>query len=243
MKSSMYDRRYFDRYLRRGKLTGKLHGDQWYLHRYWISYLRQHLPPSSTILEVGCGLGFFGKRVQRYFSYVGLDIAHDAITYAREINRIGVVVEGKAESLPFEDESFDALVAFDVIEHLNNAILFFREAYRALKPFGLMVVTTPNIRSFGSRIKSKSGSLIPAMYTDKTHVSLLSPETWIERIHSAGFTIIRHGTDTLWDIPYFKKIPLIVQKVTFVPVNVLATLVFGFFRWTYGENLVIIAKK
>lgn len=47
------------------------------------------------------------------------------------------------DDLPFADESFDALIAGDVIEHLENPSHFLREANRVLKPDGKLVISTP----------------------------------------------------------------------------------------------------
>ena len=243
MSRILFTAQYFDRYLERGKITHRLKGDNWYFYRYWASYLRQNLPPEARVAEVGCGLGFFARYIDERFSYTGLDVSLDALAWAKERNRIASVINGTAESLPFRAETFEAVVAFDLVEHLDNPELFFNETRRVLKRRGILVFTTPNVYSFGVKQKSKSESLTASMYTDQTHVSLLPPDTWLQMIGNAGFTIVTYGTDTLWDIPYFRTVPVIIQKVLLIPINMLATLLFGFFPWRQGENLVIVCKK
>jgi SAM-dependent methyltransferase len=58
--------------------------------------------------------------------------------------------------LPLEDESFDKIVMYDVIEHLNDVIPAIEECYRLLKPEGLLHLKTPHFSS-------------PNSFTDPTH--------------------------------------------------------------------------
>jgi SAM-dependent methyltransferase len=56
------------------------------------------------------------------------------------------------ERTPFEDASFDLVLAVEIIEHLEAPRAFLREIFRILKPGGLVIVTTPNISSIPSRV-------------------------------------------------------------------------------------------
>jgi SAM-dependent methyltransferase len=56
------------------------------------------------------------------------------------------------EKTPFEDASFDLVLAVEIIEHLEAPRGFLREIHRILKPGGLVIVTTPNISSLPSRL-------------------------------------------------------------------------------------------
>jgi hypothetical protein len=81
------------------------------------------------------------------------------------------------------------------------------------------------------------------MDTDTSHVALLRPEEWKDLLREAGFVIERSGTDSLWDMPYTRRIPLIIQKAFLVPFNVFITRWIGLLPWRMGENLVIVARK
>lgn len=186
---------------------------------------------------------FLWATTSRTILYVGLDISTDALSYASEVNQIKKLIHGEADILPVERDCFDIVIAFDVVEHLEVPMTFIKEAYRVLKPSGIMIIRTPNTHSFGVRNKFKSNSLIPSMYKDKSHISLLEPKAWMDFIQGAGFTITRLGTDTLWDIPYYQHIPLFVQKIILIPFNIMVSTLFGFLSWSQGENLIIIAKK
>lgn len=243
MNKFNYDKKYFNTYFERGRYLKNVRGDRSAMYGYWIKYLKRKFPLRSNLLEVGCGLGFFGKRLQESFTYIGLDISVDALNYATEYNHIKSVVHSEASPLPFESQSFDIIVAFDIVEHLEAPMNFFIEAQRILRSSGIMIISTPNTVSFGVKNKTRSKSLVPSMYKDPSHISLFTPKVWMDQIQNAGFVIERSGTDTLWDIPYFENIPLLFQKVVLVPFNFLVFMLFGFLNWTQGENLIIIARK
>lgn len=243
MQVEPYDNQYFDPYLQRGRLSGRHRGDRGGSYRYWMSFLKRRGMHVETVIEVGCGLGFLGARISDRCSYIGIDISFDALTRARDLHGLDTLIRGSADVLPFRAESCDVIFAFDVIEHLASPSLFLEEARRVLRKGGLMVLTTPNIRSFGVRMKSSSNELVPAMYRDKTHVSLLPRAQWFSMLKEARFLIDRAGTDFLWDLPYWKGIPLFLQKGMLLPINMVLTRLFGFARWGLGENLVIVVRK
>jgi SAM-dependent methyltransferase len=77
---------------------------------------------------------------------VGIDRAADAIEFARA-HYAGHNIsfeEASCEALPHGDASFDLVVAFEVIEHLEDWRGFLREAHRVLAPNGQLVISTPN---------------------------------------------------------------------------------------------------
>ncbi len=82
-----------------------------------MDWLKATLPPGSTVLDVGCGLGFFLHALRKEgFHAVGLDVADDAVKLNR---RDGFEVwHGPIETLPQGWQSPDAVVSFFMIHHL-----------------------------------------------------------------------------------------------------------------------------
>jgi SAM-dependent methyltransferase len=101
---------------------------------------------SGDLLEVGCGEG---RGVEELLplaeTYIGLDKIGEVITSLK--GRFPGVDFRQAVIPPFsgfEDNAFDTIVSFQVIEHIENDRLFLQEIYRTLKPGGKAIISTPN---------------------------------------------------------------------------------------------------
>jgi SAM-dependent methyltransferase len=217
-------------------------GDRDYLYRFWKKYLEKTLSPQAKVLEVGCGVGYLGKRLQASFRYTGVDVSEDAVVFAKKhgVNNVQV---GEAECLPFPPETFEAVIAFDVVEHLKEPGQFLQEAHRVLRLDGTLLIRTPNVNSLGVRLKTGSKKLLPAMLSDATHVSLFAEEIWFRELSIANFVVSTAGTDFLWDIPYTRYVPTLIQKLILIPMNILFAMFIGFSSWKLGENLIVVARK
>jgi SAM-dependent methyltransferase len=105
------------------------------------------LARGKRVLDAGCGAGYGSAELARSAEHVvGMDRAPEAIEFARA-NYPGDNLsfeEGSCEALPHADASFELVVAFEVIEHLEDWRGFLREAHRVLAPNGQLVVSTPN---------------------------------------------------------------------------------------------------
>jgi SAM-dependent methyltransferase len=102
---------------------------------------------ARTVLDVGCNTGYGAVRLAAHAArVVGVDVSPAAIEEAR--GRAGadrvefLVVDGVR--LPFEDETFDVVVSFQVIEHIAQPLAYLREIRRVLRRQGTALFTTPN---------------------------------------------------------------------------------------------------
>jgi len=105
----------------------------------------------KDVLEVGCGRGGGASYIARYLSprsYVGLDLSENGIRFCNAHHSASNLrfVRGAAESLPFEDEQFDALVNVESSRAYNHVERFFAEAYRVLRPGGAFLLTDMRLR-------------------------------------------------------------------------------------------------
>jgi len=97
------------------------------------------------ILDVGCGTGLLLKELQGFGQIRGIDMSQLAIDFCRERGLTGVTF-GEATAIPFPDDSFDVVLALDVIEHVADDAMAAREIRRVLKPGGMAIVFVPAFR-------------------------------------------------------------------------------------------------
>ena len=101
--------------------------------------------PGDRLLDVGCGTGallYAFSLASPEAELVGIDLSAEMLEVARA--KLGSSIElrqGRAESLPFDDESFDLVVSTSVLHYLRRPEAGLAEARRVLKPGGAVVVT------------------------------------------------------------------------------------------------------
>lgn len=113
---------------------------------------------NSKILEIGCGMGTHAellcKNVQD-IDYTGIDITKRAVELTKkrfELKNInGKVIQADAESMPFENETFDYVWSWGVIHHSKNTESIITEIWRVLKPGGkcnIMIYNKNSLRYY-----------------------------------------------------------------------------------------------
>jgi ubiquinone/menaquinone biosynthesis C-methylase UbiE len=152
----------------------------------YIKFL--HKGPCMKLLDVGCGEGYYVRdAIEEGIDAYGIDIASHALENALDTvkNKISF---GSITDIPFANDEFDSMTAFDVIEHIHpkdtlNAIA---EIRRVLKPGGIIILTTPS-SSFGDWV------------SDLTHINVRPPKFWKLILEEYDFKV------QLYYVPSFLK--------------------------------------
>ncbi len=100
------------------------------------------LPPDAKILNIGVGTGDDLAVIKKYGSVYGLDIDPRALDLIPD-GFLTEKVQGDVCAIPYPDNSFDCVVAFDVLEHIKDDVLAVHEIQRVLRPGGSFVATVP----------------------------------------------------------------------------------------------------
>lgn len=106
----------------------------------------------GDLLELGCGEGRGVELLAPIAdSYIGIDKIKSVIDNLKNKYPDFQFMNGVFPPFPFEDNSFDTIVTFQVIEHVKDDEGFIKEIYRVLKQGGKALITTPNIKMTLSR--------------------------------------------------------------------------------------------
>lgn len=125
-------------------------------HHYWRKarmrmfedfldrYIAGH---SGRLLDMGCGLGFFLKRVSAVENWqaCGCEISPAAVRYCHEVQRLPAVACSALDEYDAPDASFDVITMWDVIDHLAQPDPVLRNCQRLLREDGILFIRTPNI--------------------------------------------------------------------------------------------------
>ena len=120
---------------------------EYFRHLFPYHEVARRLQQNSTLLEVGFGSGYgAGFLSEKCTNITATEISEDPVIYARALyDKVNFCV-ASGTSLPFDENSFDYIISFQVIEHIPDSIKFLREIFRVLKPGGEVCLTTPNRR-------------------------------------------------------------------------------------------------
>ncbi|QJD79856.1 class I SAM-dependent methyltransferase [Spirosoma rhododendri] len=159
--------------------------DSFAVERY-AQFMRHFAPDAIHVLDVGCNTGRGGQLLKQQRSHLrlcGIDLLEDRIRrvppgiYER-------LIADSATALPFDDNTFDTIVAGELVEHIPASELpgMLREFHRVLTPGGRVLLTTPNPHSYLVNIRRHD------VFADPSHVNIMAVPVLLDHLCQSGFS-------------------------------------------------------
>ena len=189
---------------------------------------------NTKVLELGCGSGGLASVLdEKGVSIIASDIAQTAIDHAQKQHPDIDFRVHSGDKLPYDDQSFDIVMSFDVLEHLPNVDQHLSEVRRVLKPDGYYLLQTPNKLSNAifETLKCRS------MTWKKYHPSLHSYGQLRRRLnrHDFSFRCVKMNTMNEFAVNKIKRIGLPGWLFTWID--------FRHMPFRLQTNFYVIAQK
>jgi len=148
--------------------------------------------PTGKLLDVGAAAGHFMETaLERGWDAYGVELSPFGIEYAKNELKIKNIYKMGLLEQKFDGDFFDAITMWDVIEHLKNPLDIVKEAYRILKPGGMIFVYVPNFDSVEVAVCKEKCDTIVA----DAHLIYFTTATIKELLQKADFNVVY--TDTV----------------------------------------------
>ncbi len=188
VKAADYDHRAFDSWIP--------------LQRYWqrerFRVIRSMVDGSTRILDIGCGSS---RILQSLPQAVGLDMQIRKLRWLRAPGR--QLVQGSLSQLPFADESFDAVICSEVIEHIPREEIDLTDMVRVLAPGGALVLGTPDYGTWTWRtLEGMYKKVFPQGYATE-HINPYTRQDLRREIERLGLIV--------WDVQYVARSEMIFK--------------------------------
>jgi SAM-dependent methyltransferase len=144
--------------------------------------IRRYLPELRSLIDVGCGTGSLVEELRRQrpdLTVAGCDLLFDAVRRARRRVRDVALFQADVLRLPLR-RCFDAVLALDVIEHVDDDGGALSEMFRIVRPGGGLLITVPQHQWLWSEVDEFSH-----------HRRRYSRSGVIHRVQNAGFEVLR----------------------------------------------------
>ena len=196
--------------------------------RRWLDAL----PPTTRVLDAGCGEGVLVDEYAGRLAIEGLDP-----NYSSERVRTGSLV-----ALPYDDASFDRALCLDVLEHLSfeDQPRALAELHRVLRPGGELLVSVPNLAHLQSRVHFLLRGRLIRTASELKHPGDRPIAEYLQLASRAGFELVRRQG-------IFPTVPVLTRLIrrnpqTLLPLHRLLSRVLPVPGWCF-LNLLTFRKR
>jgi len=164
------------------------------------------MPPGTTVLDVGCGIGGSSRILARDYGFAvtGITISPQQVRRAQELTPEGVNARFQVDdamALSFPDASFDVVWSVEAGPHMPDKAIFAKELLRVLKPGGILVVADWNQRDDRQKPLNVWEKPVMRQLLDQwAHPEFSSIEGFAERLEATGLVAGSVTTDD-WTVP------------------------------------------
>lgn len=181
----------------------ELYGRQMVQKEYWkkLPQLKRRVKKAVTelqkfkkdgkLLDVGCGFGLFLEMAKEAgFKVYGVEMEKETVKAVQEKFGLKNIYQKNIKEIGFPERYFDVITLFDILEHLENPEVILKELKKLLKPNGVLVVQSPNIKSIMFKLTKEKWNwlLFP------NHLYHFTPKSLASLLNDSGYKIIYRKT-------------------------------------------------
>jgi SAM-dependent methyltransferase len=181
-KQIPYDKGYYENAFARLARNAKRYQNR-------LRVIRETVKP-GPLLEIGCGKGDLLSLVAGEYEAEGIDISSHAVEALRD-RRAFRVRQDDIQVSPLEEDYYEGIAAFNVLEHLREPAPVLQKIVKALRPGGALIGSVP----YNAAVLGRFHTLLTNIM-DRTHVSTYSPDRWRGLFEEAGFRQVEFFGET-----------------------------------------------
>jgi SAM-dependent methyltransferase len=213
-----------------------------------VAIYAAYLPKNEVILEAGSGLSaaVITLRAKGY-NVVGLDYAENALHISHHYDPSLPLLAGDVHALPHAENSLGAYLSFGVLEHFEHGMSpALAEAYRVLKPGGILVLTIPYPNIVHQLVEwRRKQQNVSVLNDDSFYESTYTRAALCSNVEKVGFTIVEavptSHAFTLWGLGGVFREPGYYRTSKFA--DGLGKILSKVLPWPFNFMTLVIARK